>query len=180
MYKTKDIKSKELNTLDIKNQAEILQHTGSKLDLVKAWEVIKNVSDNFTKSDEKAQEADTLLYQILHPKQGKVSGEIYTMSDGFQWELLPKSEAIKRFKTGESIYRIDRDSETEGLIESEEDFEDFEEFGIEYSKKQEVIEPKSTNSKKQKLSSSEETLKIQEKERARALALLELELLIAA
>ncbi|TGV03592.1 hypothetical protein [Flavivirga rizhaonensis] len=115
MYKTKDIEPKELNTFAIKNQDEILQHTGSKLDLVKAWEVIKNTSNNYTKSDEKVQEADTLLYQILN-------------------------------------------------------------------RKQESAAPKQTNSKKQKVSSSEETLEIQEKERSRALALLELELelLIAA
>ena len=67
MYKTKDITPQELKALAIKNQDEILELTGSKLDPVKAWEVIKNNSQNFTKADLKAQEADSLLYQILHP-----------------------------------------------------------------------------------------------------------------
>ena len=54
--------------MSVKNQDEIVDLTGSKLDPVKAWEVIKSTSEDFSKSDAKAQEADALLYEMLHPK----------------------------------------------------------------------------------------------------------------
>jgi hypothetical protein len=72
MYKTKDITPKELKALKVINQDEIEDLTGSKLDPIKAWEVIKDVSDNFKKSDTKAQEADELLFEMLNPKIKKV------------------------------------------------------------------------------------------------------------
>ena len=68
MYKTKNITKEALKALKIKNQDEIVDLTGSKLDPVKAWEVIKSTSEDFSKSDAKAQEADALLYEMLHPK----------------------------------------------------------------------------------------------------------------
>jgi len=71
MYKTKNITKQELKALAIKNQDKIEELTGSKLDPVKAWEVIKSTSENFSKSDVKAQEADRLLYEMLHPKMQK-------------------------------------------------------------------------------------------------------------
>ena len=68
MYKTKNISKDALKALKIKNQDEIVDLTGSKLDPVKAWEVIKSTSEDFSKSDVKAQEADALLYEMLQPK----------------------------------------------------------------------------------------------------------------
>ena len=121
MYKTKDITKADLKALAIKNQDEIVALTGSELDPVKAWEVIKQASDNFTKSDLKAQEADELLFEMLYPDEKSNTGEIYTMSDGFQWKLLSKAEAKKRFIADKEVYGIDRDTETEALIESKED-----------------------------------------------------------
>ncbi|MBW4971277.1 hypothetical protein KZY98_12465 [Croceibacter atlanticus] len=178
MYKTKDISKAELKALAIKNQDEIVELTGSELDPVKAWEVIKQATDNFTKSDLKALEADALLYEMLHPDEKSASGEIYTMSDGFQWKLLSKVEAKKRFKADKEVYGIDRSSETEALIESIADLERFKEFGLEHKDNDVKREPKVTTNKNEK--SSKETIRIQEKERARALSLLELDLLIAA
>jgi hypothetical protein len=71
MYKTKNSTTKELKALKVINQDEIEDLTGSKLDPVKAWEVIKDVSDNFKKSDAKAQEADQLLFEMLNPEMKK-------------------------------------------------------------------------------------------------------------
>ncbi len=68
MYKTKNTTQQDLKALEIKNQEDILELTGSKLDTVKAWEVIKSASENFSNSDLKAQEADALLYEMLYPK----------------------------------------------------------------------------------------------------------------
>lgn len=148
MYRTKDISKAELKTLAIKNQDEIVALTGSELDPVKAWEVIKQASDNFTNSDLKAQEADALLYVMLHPDEKPASGEIYTMSDGFQWKLLSKAEAKKRFKANKEVYGIDRSSETEALIESKEDLARFEEFGVEHTNNGVKRKPKAKADKK--------------------------------
>tara|TARA_R110000796_G_scaffold210709_10_gene326913 strand:+ start:150 stop:464 length:315 start_codon:yes stop_codon:yes gene_type:complete len=71
MYKTKNTTKDALKALKIKNQDEIVDLTGSKLDPVKAWEVIKSTSEDFNKSDVKAQEADALLYKMLHPEMQK-------------------------------------------------------------------------------------------------------------
>tara|TARA_R110002049_G_scaffold113040_2_gene263048 strand:+ start:18604 stop:18918 length:315 start_codon:yes stop_codon:yes gene_type:complete len=75
MYKTKNITAKELKALKVINQDEIEDLTGSKLDPIKAWGVIKDVSDNFKNTDEKALEADQLLFEMLNPemKQSKKS-----------------------------------------------------------------------------------------------------------
>lgn len=67
MYKTKDSTPKQLQSIKITNQDEIVALTGSKLNPLKAWEVIKEASENFTKTDAKAQEADALLFEMLHP-----------------------------------------------------------------------------------------------------------------
>jgi hypothetical protein len=77
MYKTKDITAKELKALQVINQEEIEDLTGSKLNPVKAWEVIKDASDNFKNKDEKAMEADELLFEMLNPeikKEKKTKG----------------------------------------------------------------------------------------------------------
>lgn len=71
MYKTKNTTKDALKALKIKNQDEIVDLTGSKLDPVKAWEVIKSTSEDFNKSDVKAQEADALLYKMLYPEMQK-------------------------------------------------------------------------------------------------------------
>ena len=56
----------------------------------------------------------------------------YTMSDGMKWKLLSLEEAQKRFKEGKEVYGLNRDEETEALIEEKDDFNRFEEFGIPY------------------------------------------------
>ncbi len=71
MYKTKNTTKKELEQLKIVNQDEILELTGSKLNPIKAWEVIKSTSENFSKSDAKAQEADALLFEMLNAGKKK-------------------------------------------------------------------------------------------------------------
>ena len=71
MYKTKNTTKKELEQLKIVNQDEIFELTGSKLNPIKAWEVIKSTSENFSKSDVKAQEADTLLFEMLNAGKKK-------------------------------------------------------------------------------------------------------------
>lgn len=66
MYKTKEIKPKELKAVEILNQKEILARTKKKLDPVQAFEVIKKESKGFSIANVKAQEADELLYMLLN------------------------------------------------------------------------------------------------------------------
>lgn len=68
MYKTKDITKDQLKKVGIQNQDEILALTGSKLEPMKAWEVVKQSSENFTNSNKKALEADALLFEMVKGK----------------------------------------------------------------------------------------------------------------
>tara|TARA_Y100001963_G_C6694310_1_gene406220 strand:+ start:257 stop:571 length:315 start_codon:yes stop_codon:yes gene_type:complete len=68
MYKTKNITRKQLQAVKITNQDEIETLTGSKLNPVQAWEVIKEASNGFKEKDPKAQEADALLFKIVYPE----------------------------------------------------------------------------------------------------------------
>ncbi len=64
MYKTKNITPQSLKKISVNNQKQIKELTGNSLDLVKAREIIRNHSSHFKKHDEKALEADNLLYEI--------------------------------------------------------------------------------------------------------------------
>lgn len=57
--------------------------------------------------------------------------EVYTMSDGFNWNMLSKQDAMKAWKKGEEVFGIDKSNETEHLIETEADFNDWDYFGQE-------------------------------------------------
>lgn len=66
MYKTKDTKQKDLKSIEILHQEEILTRTKKKLDPVQIFEIIKNESKGFRKADAETQEADELLYRLLN------------------------------------------------------------------------------------------------------------------
>ena len=72
---------------------------------------------------------------------------IYTMSDGFKWLMIPKKKALELFKNNHAVFGINRSEETEGLIESESDLNDYDEFGIEIGKKR--LAPKKEEAKKE-------------------------------
>lgn len=72
---------------------------------------------------------------------------IYTMSDGFKWLMIPKKKALELFKNNHAVFGINRSEETEGLIESESDLNDYDEFGIEIGKKR--LAPKKEVPKKE-------------------------------
>ncbi len=140
MYKTKDLTPKDLNTIKIKNQAEIVQYIGSELNPEEAFELIKKESKGFTKANAKAEEADKLLFAISQGRAMPIVSsepfEIYTMSDGFTWKILSIEEAKKRFKDNKEVYGINRTEETEHLIETEKDFDKNDEFAMEYHPEQ--------------------------------------------
>lgn len=51
--------------------------------------------------------------------------------DGFEWVILSKIDAIKRFKDNKEVYGLNFDEKTEHLIESIKDLDDFDYFGYE-------------------------------------------------
>ena len=69
MYKTSKISKEALEAIQITNQDEIVEFTGSKLDPVKAWEVLKKASKDFSVSDAKTAQADALLFELLFPEK---------------------------------------------------------------------------------------------------------------
>lgn len=134
MYKIKDITPEDLRDIEIQNQAEIVQYLGSALDPEEAFELIKKESEGFTKPNAKAEQADALLYALVKRKsiEDNNSLDIYTTSDGFSWRILPLEEAKKRFKDNQQVFAINRSQETEHQIETEKDFDIWQEFAIEH------------------------------------------------
>jgi hypothetical protein len=65
MYQLATINIKQLPAVKIRNQQKILELTGSKLDLITAYEVIKKETKNFTEKNDKAQQADALYSELL-------------------------------------------------------------------------------------------------------------------
>ncbi len=138
MYKTKDLTQKDLDSIQIKNQAEIVEYIGSELDPKEAFELIKKESKDFTVANAKAEEADALLDALVtrKPIQKENVFEVYTMGDGTTWRILSKREAKKRFKDDKEVFAINRSEETEHLIETHQDFKRWDEFAMEYDPKQ--------------------------------------------
>ena len=73
MYQLKDIKTATLKKIKIRGQKEIVKRTGVRLDLVKAYEEIKQETNNFSVESELAKEADELFDQLLQKNGLKVS-----------------------------------------------------------------------------------------------------------
>ena len=72
MYKIKNVPPKTFSKIEIKNQEKIKELTGSKLDPVRAFQIIKRESKDFSEQNEKALKADELLYELL--KRDKLNG----------------------------------------------------------------------------------------------------------
>ena len=109
---------------------------------------VKNLVADYEKEEDKkffqeaAKENIDKLFSMVKShspeaiiKKKDTSGS-YTTSDGFKWKLLSKEEAKKRFKDNKEVYGLDRGDESEALIEDTEDFERFDEFGVEQGKEE--------------------------------------------
>ncbi len=65
MYQLKNIQLETLSNIQVQHQDKILELTGSKLEPVKAFEIIKQHTKGFTQENEKAKQADKLLMELL-------------------------------------------------------------------------------------------------------------------
>lgn len=65
MYSIKNLKPNDLAKIEVKNQAQIIELIGKKLDPKEAFNVIKKDSMDFTQSNQKAEQADRLFMQLL-------------------------------------------------------------------------------------------------------------------
>jgi len=70
MYSLKNKTAKDFKNIPIDKtlQEEIIQRTGSALDLEKAFSIIRDASEDFNKSDPLAEQADELMIQLLEAK----------------------------------------------------------------------------------------------------------------
>ena len=98
MYRTQNITTGQLGQIAIYNQDQIVDLTGSKLNLAKVHEVIRTESKDFTKSSVKAQQADDLLADLLE-KRGidvpKPVDEPAQADDNYDWEQEQKAKAMQ-------------------------------------------------------------------------------------
>lgn len=72
MYQIVELSPEAIKKVRITNQEKIRYLTGSELDLLKAFELIKAESKAFTEENEKAMEADKLLFELL--KKNNIEG----------------------------------------------------------------------------------------------------------
>lgn len=75
VYQIRAADPNDLEQIKIKNQDEIVERTGLPLDLLKAYELIKKETNDFTKNHEDALLADQLMVQLLQ-ESGIVLPEI--------------------------------------------------------------------------------------------------------
>ncbi|WP_027395063.1 hypothetical protein [Aquimarina latercula] len=113
MYKTKDTKVKELKTVEIQNQEEILVRTKKKLDPLQAFEVIKNQSNGFSKADVKAQEADELLHRLLNRDAKSTSGDTSNKKSTTKKELSVEEIRIQERERARAIELLEVEIELE-------------------------------------------------------------------
>lgn len=73
MYQLADINIQHLKKLKVNNQDEIKATTGTMFYPEKAYQIIKEKTEAFTKEDPIAKEADELFYQLL--KDNNLIGE---------------------------------------------------------------------------------------------------------
>lgn len=74
MYHLEKVKKEDLGKIEIRNQDEIIERTGSNLDLPKAYILIKRESKDFKEDHPKAREADRLFLELLE-RSGVVAGD---------------------------------------------------------------------------------------------------------
>lgn len=58
--------------------------------------------------------------------------QIVTYSDGFKFRLIGKNKALTRFKLDKEVFGLNIEEQSESVIESVGDLEEFELFGIEF------------------------------------------------
>ncbi|WP_025741934.1 hypothetical protein [Aquimarina pacifica] len=172
MYKTKKLTHKELRNVTLHNQDYIRQYTQGELDLVAVHELIKQRSKDFTIPNAKAERADAYLWAIYKGEASPIETENrIVFSDGFSFTVLSKKEAKKRFKKKEQVFALNTTEETEHLITQQEDFEQWELFGIPDAIKKEVKKKRDPSR-----NLSKEALQIKRKKQESRLRLIKIEL----
>ena len=93
MYKTKTVNPADLKKIAIQKQQKIREITGEELDPHKAWTIIKNESQDFTNSDQKAIEADALLAELMQVNGLRIADE--ANGEGKETPTLSDQEKIR-------------------------------------------------------------------------------------
>jgi hypothetical protein len=64
-YQIANVNVNKLPPVTIKNQERIIELTGSKLDLIYAYDIIRKEANDFTEDNEKAVQADAMYMELL-------------------------------------------------------------------------------------------------------------------
>lgn len=78
--------------------------------------------------------------KMSKPESDTTSGKIIEFSDGFKYNEVSKAYAKKNWNN-EQIYGLRPDEDSEALIESASDIDDFDTFGVEYKAKAKASKP---------------------------------------
>lgn len=78
--------------------------------------------------------------KMSKPESDTTSGKIIEFSDGFKYNEVSKAYAKKNWNN-EQIYGLRPDEDSEALIESASDIDDFDTFGVEYKAKVKASKP---------------------------------------
>lgn len=92
MYQLTKVKPQDLSKVQVKNQDKILELTGSKLEPLKAFEIIKTETKDFKESNEKAKQADGLFIELLKLNGISVNGTA-VKTDGGKIRLREQERA---------------------------------------------------------------------------------------
>lgn len=95
MYQLTKVKPEVLSKVQVKNQDKIMELTGSKLEPVKAFEIIKNETKDFKESNEKAKQADQLFIELLKLNGISVNGAAGSDSGKIRLRERERSRALE-------------------------------------------------------------------------------------
>ena len=74
MYSISNVKTEDLAKIEVKNQSQIVELVGKKLNPIEGFEIIRKESNGFTNSNKKAAEADAKFLQLLKLNGITISG----------------------------------------------------------------------------------------------------------
>ncbi|QKX05349.1 hypothetical protein HN014_10615 [Aquimarina sp. TRL1] len=163
MYKTKDLTEKDLEQIEIKNQAEIVQYIGSELNPKEAFALIKKESKDFTQPNVKAEQADALLYAIYKGEATVVTTVEPEIVNA--WKPIPKHQALTTFEAGDKVYALGIDNQ-KVRVQSKDVFDFTDTFFIKVD----------TEESKEKTTLTNEQVKILKLKKEKELALLSIRL----
>jgi hypothetical protein len=93
-----------------------------------------NFTIKYSKDKSKLEEYRKMMYDLHKSTKYSKGGEVITYDDGYQFKKVSKQYARENWQN-EEIFAINLDDQTERVIESEDDIDSFDLFGVEMEQK---------------------------------------------